>query len=186
LRKFNKKIFNSFSDFFASDLIKHLDKDTLCIFDIDGVFFRGIHDPREWLGIIKSETLEKFEELLKTGCSCWIMTNRPSIFKNFPFIRQIRTSIEKITKIFPVVFSGSSKFLKKTSFNYAVIMNAGKPKSMSQKVVEEGSRRFQNVYYIAAPETPLWFCDERLLFELNQYADISNVTLIKIAPWLKI
>jgi hypothetical protein len=178
----NKLIFKSFSDFSHSDLTRSIDKHTLCIFDIDGVFFRGIFDWREWMGIIDKKILVEFETILNKTYAVWVMTNRPALFKIFSFVKQIAKSITKVTNLQPTIYSNCSQFISSRVKNYAIILNARKPSKQSQQVVEQGSKNFKKVFYIAAADLPFYFADEDLLKEIDQRHHLKNVTLIEIKP----
>lgn len=167
-------------DFINQTDLPNVDEDTLFIFDIDGVFFRGIFDPREILGIISNETLLVFEQILKKKSACWIMTNRLHIFKYFPFIRQLKKTIQKITSVSPSIYSKCSAFLESGSNKYNIIMNARKPAEDSQEVVKRGMTEYKQVLYVGGRDTPFYFTDKELVEEVYKETSLNNITFIEI------
>lgn len=175
----------SLQHFIQNYNLSQIGKDSLIISDIDGVFFKGIFDPREILGIISPDNLKTLEDLLKTNSALWIFTNRLAIFKYFPFIKQIASSIKKTTGVTPPIYSKCSEFLEDDLKNHAIIMNAKKPSEDSQKVVEKGIANFKNVIYIGSQDVPFFYHDFKLIKILNQKKPTNNLTFVEISPWLK-
>lgn len=159
-------------------------KNVLLITDVDGVFFKGIFDPREIIGVISKKNLQIFDKLLKNVDACWILSNRPPIFKYFPFIRQITSSITNATQQTPPLYSDCSTFLEKGLQKYVIILNAKKPSKESQIVVENGLEEFTNVIYIAAQDHPFYFNDKKLI---NNIANEKkrHFIYIEINPFAK-
>lgn len=182
MKEFRYKSLKEYAESLTSD---DFDDRTLIISDIDGVFFRGVFDPREILGIIGKTNISVLESLLSNNPALWLFTNRSYFFRRFPYIRQLRKTIKKTTTINPEVYSDCSSFLIefKNSMNYAIIMSAQKPDSDSQKVVEKGIQNFRRVIYIAAKDTPFVFPDEELLQRLEEKDDLSRLWFIKIGPF---
>lgn len=176
--------FNSLPDLVNHYDLSQLGPKSLLISDIDGVFFKGVFDPREIFGIIKKENLAAFEQILFQKPACWIFTNRPTIFKYFPFIRQISTSIKKVTGKSPPIYSNCSHFLKARSQNYAIILNAKKPDTESQKVVEQGIAHFEKVIYISARDLPFYYTDQELTEKLDKQ-NLEKLVFIEINPFNK-
>lgn len=175
-----KNKYKSLKNFTERYELSNIDKNTLIISDIDGVFFRGIFDPREILGIINKENKRAFEQILSQKCACWLFTNRPTIFKHLPFIRQISTSIKNVAGITPPIYSNCSHFLKERSQNYAIIMNAKKPGEESQKVVEQGIANFEKVIYLSAQDLPFYYTDQQLVEKLKKTPELEKLTFIEI------
>ena len=172
--------YHSLKDYINKTDLRDIDVNTLFIFDIDGVFFKGIFDPRELLGIISKETSLAFEEILSKKAPCWIMTNRSNLFRYFPFIKQISKSIEKITSTTPNLYSNCSAFLESGSNKSNIVMNARKPAEDSQEVVKKGIRQYDKVIYIGGRDTPFRFTDEELVEKLDGKISLDNLTLIEI------
>jgi hypothetical protein len=169
----------------TSKFIKNLNSKDLIISDIDGVFFKGIFDPRELLGTIDPGTLQAFEKILKTKARYWILTNRMKLFKRFPYIGQISRSIKKITSISPNLYSDCSQFLEDDPQDYSIILNAKKPSEDSVKVVEEGIKNFEKVVYIGSQDLPFYHNDIKLIQEISDELDTSRLTYIEISSWKK-
>jgi len=173
--------FSSLSDFISNQDISQYNKNTLLISDIDGVFFRGIFDPREIIGIISKKNITVLEKILLKKIACWIFTNRPAIFKYFSFIRQISDSIKKVTGVTPNIYSKCSHFLEDRSQNYAIIMNAKKPSEQSQEVIEKGIKNFEKVIYISARDLPFYYSDKQLIQKLNKRLNLDKLVFIEIS-----
>lgn len=163
---------------------QELGKNVLLITDIDGVFFKGIFDPREIIGIISKKSLQTFEELLENFDACWIFSNRLPIFKHLPFTKQISNSINNVAKVTPPIYSNCSSFLDSRSQNYAIILNAKKPSIKSQQVVEKGIGEFSSVVYLGAQDHLFYFNDRKLI---NKIANRKKKDLIyiEISPFMK-
>ncbi|MBN2015767.1 hypothetical protein JW766_02950 [Candidatus Dojkabacteria bacterium] len=178
--------FKTFSNFVTTFDLGQITKDDLMISDIDGVFFKGIFDPREVLGIINQKNLRALEKLLKTNISCWFLTNRIGLFKHFHYIKQLAKTINKVRTIEPNIYSNCSHFLKDRSQNFAIIMNAKKPKEGSQKVIKKGLNEFKKVIYIGSKDWPWIFVDLDVVKNLNNNGnDLKNLTFIEINPWIR-
>ncbi|MFC1780078.1 hypothetical protein ACFLY9_00065 [Patescibacteria group bacterium] len=177
--------FKSFVKFVNSPDFDQITKDSLVISDIDGVFFRGIFDPREIIGVISKRNIKTFEKILETGTAIWIFTNRILLFKKFPFIKQLSRSFKKITSISPEVYSDCSQFLGNELKKYAIIMNAKKPGKESRSVVEKGINNFSTVVYIGARELPFYFNDLKLVSNLSKTVDSEKLTFVEISQSLK-
>lgn len=158
-----------------------LNTDTLLIFDIDGVFFKGILDPHEIVGVIDKKVLEIFRQIIEKAGGCWILTNRPNIFKNFPFIQQISEVIQQVTSEPPSMYSKCSEFLEDRSTNFSIILDAEKPSPNSQRVVGLGMSLFDKVIYIGGRDLPVWFTDEMLLKKIEEKISLDNLTFIEIS-----
>ncbi|MBU0976765.1 MAG: hypothetical protein ABIE03_03145 [Patescibacteria group bacterium] len=175
--------YKSFQDFIDNLDLSLIYQDSLIISDIDGVFFKNIIDPRWILGVLSKESLLSLEALMRQKPAMWLFTNRLSFFKYFPFVRQFRRSVQNLTDSVLKVFTNSNDFLKHKPINYALILNAKKPGSKSQQVVEKGIDNFKKVIYIGAKDLPFYFTDERLLKKLEQKENLDNLTFIKISPF---
>jgi hypothetical protein len=175
--------FKSLQQFAKEYDLSRINKNTLLISDIDGVFFKGIFDPREILGTIHPNVLKAFEKLLSTKAKCWIFTNRMKLFKKFPYIKQITRSIKKITSTTPKFFENCSEFLQNNLPNFAIIMNANKPEEESLKVVEKGTANFSTVIYLGSQDLPFYHNDLRLVQKLSQRINTSNLIYIEISSW---
>jgi len=168
--------------------IKHFnrneyDENDLIISDIDGVFFKGIYDPREIIGIISRKNLKLFKTLLETECAFWIFTNRLNFFRKFPFIKQLSKTMSDFSNSKIKIFTSSSDFLDYNNEKYAIILNAKKPKFESQKVVEKGIDDFKKVIYIGSQDTPFYYTDKKLLSLLAKQRPLDDFTFIEINPW---
>ncbi|MDD3647616.1 MAG: hypothetical protein PHS44_03915 [Candidatus Dojkabacteria bacterium] len=175
--------FRSLSDFKSCFDLTAIDQNTLIISDIDGVFFKGILDPREIVGILEKGSLLVLETLLKRKPAIWLFTNRLSIFKRFRFVRQFRTTMQNFTDKELRIFKGSKSFVEQDLVRYALILNARKPGKDSQKVVEKGIENFKKVIYIGAKDLPFYFTDEKLLAIIERNKNLDNLTFIKISPF---
>ncbi len=181
--KINK--FKSLNNFVDNYNLKSISKGDLIISDIDGVFFKGIFDPREIIGLIDNKTLKSLERLLKTQASFWIMTNRIHIFRKFPYIKQLSRTVKKITSVKPYIYSNCSKFLEDNIKNYIIIMNAKKPSLESQKVVEKGIANFSKVLYIGSQDLPFFHNDLKLISKVKESTNSKNLEYIEISYWKK-
>lgn len=177
--------FKSLLDFVNHYGFANIDKETLFILDIDGVFFKNILDPREIIGIISSSNLSAFREILKLKPACWIFSNRPAIFKYFPFINQLAKTIKRITGVRPPIYSNCSEFLSSRSKDFIIILNAKKPNTESQNVVRKGLDLFSSVTYISARDFPFYFTDQELTKELGKNINLDRLTFVEISPWAK-
>ena len=175
-----KERYKSLQDFVNNYDLSTIDEKSLLIFDIDGVFFKGLFDPREIIGIINMENINAFEKVLSSMAACWIFTNRLSIFKYFPFIKQISKSIKKVTGITPPIYSNCSDFLEARSQKYSIILNAKKPSAESQKVVEEGTSNFKRVIYVSARDNPFYYTDQQLVTKLGKKLNLAKLSFIEI------
>jgi hypothetical protein len=175
--------YKSLVEFTRSFDLEQLNKNSLVISDIDGVFFKGIFDPREIIGVISQRNLMAFEKILETQTAFWIFTNRTLLFKKFPFIKQLLRSFKKITSVSPKVYSDCSQYLENELKKYAIVMNAKKPGKDSQKVVEQGISNFKNVIYIGSQDIPFYHNDLTLVQELNKKVDTLNLIYIEISSW---
>lgn len=172
--------YHSLPDYINKTDLENVSAETLFIFDIDGVFFRGVLDPRQIIGVIHDENKKAFESILATQAPCWIMTNRPNVFRHFPYIKQLSSSIEKITSASAGMYSNCSDFLNDRSKMYNIIMNAQKPSEESKAVVKKGMEQFRQVIYIGGRDMPFYFTDAKLVEELAKEVSSDNLTFIEI------
>ncbi len=182
MKSYSYKTFENFVQMF--DLSEY-GEDDLIISDIDGVFFRGIYDPREIIGIISKKNLKVFNTLLNTKCGFWIFTNRLKLFKGFPFIRQLFKILSAYSKKKVEIYTNSLSFLEAKIEKYAIIMNAKKPNQKSQKVVEKGIENYRKIIYIGSQDTPFYYTDKNLLKRLSKKRNLDNLTFIEINSWKK-
>lgn len=174
-------VLKSIKEFVQEEQLKKLNDQTLCIFDIDGVFFNGILDWREIVGIIATDYLEALKKILQTKTRCWIFTNRMSLFRIFPYIKQLKNILSEFAPNQQVMFCKNSNiFLTQKQRDFAVIMNARKPSIHSQKVVEEGINDFKEVFYFSAQDFPIIYSDRKLLDIIEKKTNTDNLTFVDI------
>lgn len=165
--------------------LDELDENTLIISDVDGVFFKGIFDPREIIGLIDDEVLKAFEKLLGTKASFWVFTNRMKLFKTFPYIKQIKRSIKKMTQQKAPLYTSCLKFLENKPQNYIIIMNAKKPGKSSQEVLLRGLELYDKVIYIGSQDLPFYHNDVKLVERIRRKSGTDKLTYIEISSWKK-
>lgn len=163
----------------------NLSSKDLIISDIDGVFFKSIFDIREIIGIIGNNNINHLEEILKINTSFWVFSNRFSIFRFFPFIKQIIKTIKDITKVNPVLITNYSKFTTNNLPKYYIILNAKKPSLKSQELLSLVLRKFRKVIYISAQDTPFYYTDKLLVDNLTRNENFNNLIFVEINPWQK-
>ncbi len=178
-------LYRTFSSFIKNYNLSKVDKNTLIISDIDGVFFKGIYDIREIIGVMSKNNIKSLKILLKRNSSFWILTNRNKIFRNFPFIQQIKKVLDSASKSNTKIYIGCENFLQDKLKKYALIINSKKPSKASQKVVEKGINNFKNVVYIGSKDTPFINKDFELVNRLDKQLTKKDFTYIEISLWAR-
>jgi hypothetical protein len=175
-----KMKFASLQDFKNNYDTSDVSKDSLFIFDIDGVFFKPFS--LDWfLGRISNANINAFQEIISKDSACWIFTNRPRILMVFKFMQQLKDALSKFSDQNLQIFKNSYTFLQNKISRFAVIMNARKPSEQSQKVIEKGIKNFKNVIYIAARHIPINYPDKKLIEELEKRIDLTRLTFVDIS-----
>jgi len=180
MKRFKYKSLKEFANNFD---FENFGKEDLIISDIDGVFFKGVYDPREIIGVIKKENLHILETFLKMNCGFWIFTNRKKFFRNFPFIKQLQNTLSNHSQSKVNIFLGSNDYLEHKIQKYAVIINSAKPGNKSQEVVGKGIDNFRKVIYIGSQDTPFFYTDKKLVDNLSKKKDLSKLVFVEINSW---
>ena len=169
----------SLKDFCESKYKKNLNTKTLCIFDIDGIFFEGLTDPHFWFSNIKKEYLDELNKIVNTGTNIWIFTDR-NIFGFWgPYKKQLSDTLSVNGKIKVPRYKGSLDFLKRSkSYERALILNAKKPGKESVKVLEKSTKLFDTVYYFGSQDVFFKYDDKTLVEKIKH--DKINLYFIDI------
>lgn len=175
--------FRSLQQFIKKFDINKIGPKDIVISDIDGVYFKGIFDPREIIGLISKENLESLSRILNTGTMFIFLTNRLKLFKKFPYIKQISRTVKKTTTIRPKLYTNCSDFLDSEQKSYSIIMNAKKPSPESQKIIEYASSNFRKVFYFGSQDLPFYHNDIKLLKKVEKSRALNNLTYIEISSW---
>lgn len=161
--------FKSLKTFNDSDERKNLNPKTLCVFDIDGIFFEGLTDPNFWFSNIKKEYLDELLRVVNTGASIWIFTDRNLFGFWGPYKKQLSDTLSLDGRIKVPRFKGSGEFLKKAqSFERALIINAKKPGEESVKVIEKALENFKTVYYFGSQDVFFKYDDKSLVEKIKR------------------
>ena len=160
--------FKKLHDFCESEEFKILNEKSLCILDIDGIFFEGLTDPHFWFSNIKKEYLEELEKIEKTKSNIWIFTDRNLFGFWGPYKKQLLDVLSENGRINVRKFKGSKEFLDKAKeLDKALIINAKKPGEESQKVLIKGLENFEEVFYFASQDIPFKYDDKTLVEKLK-------------------
>lgn len=175
-----KKIeLKSLLKFCESKYFSMLDEKSLCVIDVDGIFFHGLTDPHFWFAKIKKEYLENLEKIAKTKTNIWIFTDRNLFGFWGPFKKQLCDTLSENGKIVVRKYKNSRDFLKKEKTLFrAIILNAQKPRKDSRKIIQKALAEFEKVIYIASHDTPINYDDETLVESLEN--DTINLYFIDI------
>ncbi len=172
--------FDSFDKFIKQYNLDSINSQTLIISDIDGVLFEKMFSLRAVLGILNKQTRENIERLFNTECHLWLLTDRQSLFRYFPFVRQLTDIVKKNTSKQLEVYSNCKNFLREGSNKFNIIFNASKPEAESQLVVEKGIRNFEKVIYLGAQDLPTAFRDQELVERMKKENDLTKLTFVDI------
>ena len=163
--------YKNLKEFNESENSKKIDSKTLCVLDIDGVFFHGLTDPHFWFANIKKEYLDELEKIVQRKTNIWIFTDRNMFGFWGPYKKQLLDILSEQGKTLVRRFKGSKEFLNKTKtekqLNRALILNANKPGQDSKNVIIKGMSNFNKVFYIAAQDIPGLYDDERIVNEIK-------------------
>lgn len=168
-----------------SSFISDIDNSTLCIFDIDGVFFPGLLTKETITETISRSKLMTFKKIIKLNCNVlkrpviWVFTSRPYLLKIFPYFRQL----QKCLKPNLHVFKDSQEFLDtkiNLKNNNLIIFNAQKTKEQGINTVKVGLRDFKKVFYFASQDFPWTYPDRLLLDKLSNDYQIEKLTFVDI------
>lgn len=169
----------TFREFCESKYCSKLNKESLCVIDVDGIFFHGLTDPHFWFSKIKKEYLENLAKIAKTNTNIWIFTDRNLFGFWGPYKKQLCDTLSKNGKIAVKKYKNSTDFLTKAeNFSRAIILNAQKPGKNSLKLIEKSLEKFKNVFYIASQDFPFVYDDKTLVENLEN--DTINLYFIDI------
>jgi len=144
---------------------------TLFMFDIDGVFFEGILDPRFWFSSISPVKLSSLAQITNKESNVWIFTDRHYFGFWGPYKRQLATNLglreQKVEH-----FEGSKVFNQNGTFpKRAFIKNANKPHKESVTVLKNALQKFDKIYYIAAQDLPFVYDDRAVIEALGTHSE---------------
>lgn len=122
------------------------------------------------------------KQILKTGCACWIFTDRPKVLMN-PIIgyfkdelRKPRTNIYIFDSIHDIHYNTKNYYPQRT-----IIYNAHKPSILAEITLKSALINFDKVYYFASQDLPWIYKDEKLLKRLEKYKlNLHKLTFINI------
>jgi len=163
-----KLTYKSLSAFCSSEHLEAIDENTLCILDIDGIFFGGLTDPHFWFSNIKKEYLDELAKIVAKKSNIWIFTDRNLFGFWGPYKKQLMDTLSEQGRIPVKKYKGSKAFLAKAKdLKRALILSAKKPGEESIHVVEKGLANFLKVFYLAAQDFPLKYDDKDLVEKLK-------------------
>ena len=169
--------FKDLIDASKSELISKIGDNDLCIFDIDGVFFKNIFDINNLLGRIPDKLISAFKKLTHNSKVIWIFTDRWHILSNYHFANNILKSMKRD----PLIYKSSKDFLNHNDiFSDSIIYGAKKKSLESKEVVKSAVKNFSKVYYFAAQDFPWAYKDKEMLDDLDKIDEFNNLVFVDI------
>lgn len=185
---YTKLEINSLVNFLESEYFNnYLTSDefvSLCVFDIDGVFFGGLDDIHTFTSNIPSPELEAMQKIATTDSAIWIFTDR----NRFGYWGRYRNQLRKViahpdSDLKVRRFRNSEAFIKKFDFTKdrrALIFNAQKTSIYAEHVLKIADMNYERIIYFAGQDVPFIFRDESILKKLSKEEDTSKITLVSV------
>ena len=165
------------------ETIRKAPTSTLCIFDIDGVFFDGLADIHSYSSTIDSSHLQALKKISKLPTNIWIFTDRNNWGEWGNFKTQLSESLIFNKQTDVKTYSSSQDFIKNFEsgkHNRCIIFDAKKGSKESVEVIDLAIKNFNKIFYIASQDFPWSYKDLNLLQKVSQKIKTDSITFIDI------